>query len=172
MILFPLYQYLIAPDLAGTSDTESFAAPIELGDTVIENRNDARRYLKEQVGQRFYAGRRLENEGHTAITLQAVSNSPESHLKGDDRQTAVVQAEVFANGINSFVRAAAAAEAIRMAVSYYRGTWGKTVTAFIGTVTVIRSFQRFDAPRDASNYWTVRLSADFEITYLQNLVEV
>ena len=173
MIEIALQQYLTAPrDLKSPSDTQRFARPIMFGDATIETRNDARRWLRDQIGSRIYAGRNLKSEGNLALTFRRISGSQDTHLRGDDRTVAIVQADIWANGRNAFIRANYASECLRVAIVHYRGHWGRTEKAYVASVTVQRQAQQMDSPNAGEQYWDFRFSADYQINYLANQVEV
>ena len=173
MIELSLHDYLSIPrDLTDTADTEPFRNVIKIGDLVIANRNDARRHLQNRVGQRIYAGRRLKNEGQSAVTIRRISGSPDDHLLGDDRSTAILQVDTFTKGPGSFLDASIISELLRIAITRYRGNWGRATSAFVGTAQLERSSINQISPRDGTEYWTHRASFDYQINYIQNLVEV
>lgn len=173
MIEFALVQYLQAPvDLSGRADTELFSTPIKIGHATIATRNDARKWLRNELGSAIFANRIDGDKGHTAIVLRKISGAPETHLKGDDRTEAIIQADVWTHGQNANIRAHSTSEALRLALCYYRGTWGNAVKANVCGVTVARQSMQVDSPSDSGNYWSFRLSSDYQINYAMNKLEV
>lgn len=165
MIKKALFDYLTYhDDLSGAHDTDLFANPITLDDNTVTNRNEARRYLRDIIGHHFYAGR-MKEKGDMAVIIREISGSPDYHLKGIERENAILQTDIVARNHNAETRIETAAVLLKASMSGYHGQWSITTPADIHSCMLTRSSDIPVAPKGGETYWTFRKSMDWTIAY-------
>lgn len=167
MLQRSLKKYLIEPkDLTG-HPAEPFERPQVLDDLTFLTRNDARRYIRDVVGQHVYAARRpiRSDSSHTAITIRQLSDDSILPLWGeDDTLASVLQVDVWARGGDADHRSTQIGKLIRIAVNNYAGLWG---TSIIMGVAVRRQGSLPIPPGNATDDWPFRYSMDFEVKHIE-----
>ena len=160
-----LYNYLMDPaDLTG-HPARKFQAAQTINGWTIANRNDARRYLRDQVGRAIYADRRPQDtNAHTAVILRTLGSDPNYDLAGADAENVhFVEVAVLAKTTDSARRCQTISKLIELSCSGYHGDyWGDT---YIGECTVDRDGSDVLEPGDASDHWTHRYTMDLRITH-------
>lgn len=169
MIDQALYEYLTSPsDLDGHA-AEPFATPLKHGSSILQNRNDVRRLLRDTLGKRIYAGRNLTlpNEGHTAATIQVLTSDNTSHLRGEGpTDQTMLQIDTWAtHGNAAALRAYRAGTLIRHAIASFIGPWGTTHPIHVYSCTRERANTVTAPPNDGSEYWEHRFSQDFIVNH-------
>lgn len=160
-----LYDYLTdRRDLPGLP-ARPFERPRLVGGQSIAHRNDARRWLRDKIGDAVYLQRRPRDVGHTAITLRTASESTEYGLDGAvEGSFEAVSVTVYARGGDAGLRAETVASLLKLAVDGYHGdTWGGVE---IGEATLDNKSTRETAPVDASDNWEYEVALDLTVLYV------
>ena len=129
--------------------------------------------IRNVVGQRVFANYLPIDSKGPAILLRRVSSNREQTHAGEP---AVVESIVQ---VDSYERTASYCwelfELIRNRLNGYSGdvTWlgtgGSQITTTIGHAWILRENALTDSPRDASDRWVERISADFTISHSQTV---
>lgn len=159
-----LYDYLTdRRDLTGLP-----ALPFERARTVcglsITNRNDARRWLRDKIGDAIYAQRRPRGAAHTSITLRTASEQTEYGVDGAvEGSQEFVSITVYARGGDAALRAETVANLLKLAIDgYHHDAWGGVA---IGEAVLDSKSTRETSPPDGSDDWEFEVNLDFSILY-------
>jgi hypothetical protein len=167
MISKALRNYLIFPgELTGHAATE-FAEPQTLGGLTLLTRNDARRYLRDRVGDRIYAGRRPQEIGsaHTAVTLRQVASTPDLPLLGEiDSAETVIEVNTWTRGVDADYRGELCGRLIQIATSGFVGSWDDLA---IGGSSIERAGMQVFPPGGATDEWPFLWSFDIRVNHSQ-----
>lgn len=173
MIEQGLYDYLTdTEDLTG-HPAARFSSAQSIEGFTINNRNEARRILRDKIGREIYSNRRpINSSTHTAIVLRTIASGETYYkLSGEDTTTqSVIQVDVMTKGGQDAIRAQTVAKLIKLCVSgYHADSWGEYRIAEC-RVERISSFA--ETPPAAGDDWTFRTSMDLIVTYDQLVAAV
>lgn len=167
MLLRSLKRYLIEPKNLTGHAAEPFERPQVLDEMTLLTRNDARRYIRDRVGQHVYAARRpiKSDSAHTAVTLRQISDDSLLPLVGeDDTLASVIQVDVWTRGGDADYRATQTGKLIRIAVNNYYGMWSNSR---ITGVAVRRQGMLPLPPGNATDEWPYNYSMDIEVKHIE-----
>lgn len=165
MILNGLYHFLThSADLTGHA-RDLFAYPQVVAGRTMRSRNDARRQLRDLVGQSVFEAVIPQNAGSvvTAITLQIVGGSADLPLVGETGlQEDIVELRVWTRGHHAADTARTIGRISRIALSNYFGWLDFDKQTWAHGIAIARDLEFFTNPSDGSDRWPGYWSMDLE----------
>ncbi len=168
MISKGLYDYLTdSRELSGHPAT-AFARPQTIPGTGITliDRNDARKQIRDRVGRQIYLGRLPRGQSpHTWMSIVEEPILSDQTLSGETEQArALIQVDVFTQGVDAAMRAMVIKELLRIAVAgWHADYWGDVVV--VGCA-VPRITKLTESPIRGDD-WVHRYSMDLDVQYVQ-----
>lgn len=163
MILTGLYHYLTyAGDLPGHA-ADLFAAAQKVDGREILSRNDARRAIRDQVGNAVYEAAIPQTPASvvSAITLRGVTSDTEQALVGETGTASdLIELQIWTRGPHAPHRARVLGRLARIALSGYYGWLETTKETWSQDVAIERDGEFVTPPQDASDTWPHYLSMD------------
>lgn len=159
-----LYKYLTdQSDLPGLP-ARPFERPRIISGTSIRNRNDARRLLRDKIGDAIHISRRPRDSKHTALVLRTLDEECFYGLAGvAEGASEQLTITVYGKGGDAPLRVETASSLVALALSgYYGALWGST---YVGECLLQSKSNRETPPADASDDWTFETFLDFSILY-------
>ena len=167
MIAKALADYLRSTEPITGYPATPFREPQTVGDLTINNREEARRYVRSRVGDEIYAARKPRNGSQNlAVTLRRIVTNRVHEIGGGAQLAdAIIQTDVWARyEPNPELRAEITATLIRLCCEGFgASTWGDIVVA---DCMVVREGEFSETPIDGDD-WTYRYSMDLMIFYNQ-----
>lgn len=167
MLARGLKNYLTGPIDPTGHPAEPFESVQVLDGLTLRDRNDARRYIQDRIGEHVYASRRpaRSDSAHTAVTIRQISADLEVPLIGEtDTLTSILQVDVWTRSGDADWRARITGKLIRIACNNFVGWWG---TERITGCLVRRQGELPSAPGDGTDDWSFRYSMDFEVKHIE-----
>jgi hypothetical protein len=163
--LYALRDYLMTPvDLPGPPAVP-FITPRIISGVTVANRNDARRLLRDRIGDAVHIGRRKQRiKQANALTLSTSSTTYEYGLHGTEEGTEeLVIATVACLSGDAARRSNTIAQLLSLAVSGWSGGyWGDL---YVGECLVDGRSSRPVSPVDGSDNWTYEETLALRILY-------
>jgi hypothetical protein len=129
--------------------------------------------VRNIVGTRIYPEHAPEKSQAACIILRHMSGEAEYHLAGEsDCAHGIIQVDCYDA---STTKAHRLYQWVRNAISGYRGVaavlgdGGTEEDVMVSEITILRPGALVDEPRDASDKWSYRWSADFNVFYSQSV---
>ena len=162
-----LRDYLVKeyPVNTGVNATAFRTAQV-VGDLSVLDRDDARRYIRNEIGDQVHAGRvKSDTNATTVVTLRRISTDRLDVLTGGTPMAnSVIQVDVRTRDPGAALRGEKVATLIRLACEGFRaGTWG---SVDIKGCEVVREAELWDEPKQGST-WDYRYSMDLHVYYGQ-----
>lgn len=160
-----LYEYLTdRRDLTGLP-AQPFERARVVGGKTITCRNDARRELRDKIGDAIYAQRRPRGAAHTSITLRTANELTEYGIDGAvEGSQEYLSITVYARGGDAALRAETIASLLKLAIDgYHHDTWGSVT---IGEAMLDSRSTRETSPPDGSDDWEFEVNLDFAVLYV------
>jgi hypothetical protein len=128
--------------------------------------------VRNLVGVRIYGGHAPDETQGPCIVLRKLSSTINSHLRNE---ASIAQPTVQIDYYDSSMsKAEAGGEIIRLLLSGYQravfsviGPTGALIDVTVDSVQLRRAGEVIDEPRDASDRWSYRHSADYEVFHSQ-----
>lgn len=130
----------------------------------------------DRVGTRIFAEHAPQKTQGACIIIRNLSGSAENHMGGEtDCAMPTVQVDAYDS---SAPRAEELYQAVRNRISGFRGnvsvldSTGSEQTVSVHEIALRRPGMFIEEPRDASDKWTYRYSADFEVFHSQSVPDL
>lgn len=166
MISKAISDYLTGTEPITGAPATAFRAPQTVGDFVLTDREDARRFFRDQVPGKLHAGRVPRGKSsHTAVTLKRIAtNRVDEVTGGTTLADAIIQVDVWTRYHGAAIRGEIVANLIRVACEgFAAGNWGDIP---VHGCEVTRESEFVEEP-DQGDDWTHRYTMDLRVFYDQ-----